>query len=74
MHLTGDLLPPAGHFMQRGDPGQGPHSQVCGCHKVEIQGETEWVLLNTRFLDSLLILTCCACLLFADIAVDQLSL
>lgn len=33
------LLLPAGHFMQRGDSGQGPHAQICGCHQVEIQGE-----------------------------------
>lgn len=26
--------------MQRGNPGQGPHPQICGCHEVEIQGET----------------------------------
>ena len=26
--------------MQRGNPGQGPHAQICGCHEVEIQGET----------------------------------
>uniref|UniRef100_U3KN25 Polycomb group ring finger 3 n=1 Tax=Oryctolagus cuniculus TaxID=9986 RepID=U3KN25_RABIT len=31
------LLQRAGHFMQRGDPGQGPHAQVRGCHEVEIQ-------------------------------------
>lgn len=39
-------------------------------------GDSRWdwvVLLNTRVLDRLLILTCCTCLLFADIAVEQLS-
>lgn len=36
----GLVLPPAGHFMQRGDPWQGPHAQIRRRHKVEIQGET----------------------------------
>lgn len=33
------FFPPAGHFMQRGDSWQGSHTQVCGCHEMEIQGE-----------------------------------
>lgn len=36
----GLVLPSAGHFMQRGDPWQGPHAQVRRRHEVEIQGET----------------------------------
>lgn len=45
MHLLDASSPTAGHLMQRGDPGQGPHSEVCGCYKVEVQGETGRVVL-----------------------------
>lgn len=34
--------------MQRGDPGQGPYSQVRGCHKVEIQESTPPATLQTQ--------------------------
>lgn len=34
--------------MQRRDPGQGPHSQVRGCYKVEIQEGTPPATLQTQ--------------------------
>lgn len=34
--------------MQRGDPGQGPHSQVCGCYEVEVQEGTPPATLQTQ--------------------------
>lgn len=34
--------------MQRGDPGQGPHSQVRGCYAVEIQEGAPPATLQTQ--------------------------
>nr|XP_033712342.1 polycomb group RING finger protein 3 isoform X5 [Tursiops truncatus] len=38
----------AGHFMQRGDPGQGPHAQIRRRHEVEIQESTAPAALQTQ--------------------------